>query len=201
LVDSERVANHLLVELIRPFGIEMDGEEATRRFKGAKMANIISELETLRGQPLPDDFVPMYRAEMHTAFERELEPVEGIIDALEAISNPKCVASSGPVEKMEVTLISTGLAKYFHGRIFSSYVINSWKPAPDLFLHAAREMGFGPENCIVVEDSVFGVEAARSAKMDILCYCEDSDGKDMSEQGTKVFHKMSELPKLIQDLH
>jgi HAD superfamily hydrolase (TIGR01509 family) len=201
LVDSEKVANRILAELIQPYGIDMSPAEVTSRFKGAKMANVILEVEALAGRSLPDDFVPLYRKEMYAAFENELEPIDGIAEALDAITNPKCVASSGPLEKMDITLSTAGLSKYFRGKIFSSYVINSWKPAPDLFLHAASEMGFDPQDCIVVEDSSFGVEAAIAADMNVLCYCEDHDGEEMESLGAHIFHRMNALPDLIHSMH
>lgn len=197
LVDSEKLANQVLVELIKPLGIEMTLDEAIRRFQGGKMADCIKELEAEINRPFPDNFVPMFRREMGTAFERDLHPVQGITQALEKIHAPICVASSGPREKIELSLTLTGLIEYFGGRIFSAYEINSWKPEPDLFLHAAKTMGYEPANCIVVEDSPLGVQAGIAAGMKVLGYAETDNGSALAELGATVFHSMSELPALI----
>jgi HAD superfamily hydrolase (TIGR01509 family) len=87
------------------------------------------------------------------------------MDALESIQLPKCVASSGPMEKIRQALQVTNLANYFRDDIFSSYDIQSWKPEPDLFLWAANAMGIAPSKCAVVEDSPAGIEAAKRAGM------------------------------------
>jgi len=201
LVDSERVANHLLAEMVQPYGVEMTGEEATARFTGSNMAAVLAVINEKADRPLPDDFASLYREKMHAAFETDLLPIEGVADALEAIPNPKCVASSGPIAKMDVTLSVTDLKKHFEGRIFSSYEIDSWKPEPDLFLHAAKEMGFRPADCIVVEDSPLGVRAGVAAGMRVLCYCEGDGGEAMRKLGATVFQSMTDLPPLIESLN
>ncbi len=123
----------------------------------------------------------------------------GVVDALDRIGLPSCVASSGPHHKMAVTLRRTALWERFEGRIFSATEVRRGKPAPDLFLHAARQMGFDPAQTAVVEDSVPGVLAARAAGMRALAYAGDSDAdaEALAEAGGETFRDMAELPGLL----
>jgi len=107
------------------------------------------------------------------------------------------VASSGPVEKIRLSLTITGLLDRFGDRIFSSYEIGSWKPEPDLFLHAAKSMGASPGETVVVEDSVLGVRAGVAAGMRVLGFADDARAAVLAGAGAEVFRAMSELPRLI----
>jgi HAD superfamily hydrolase (TIGR01509 family) len=112
-----------------------------------------------------------------------------------------CVASSGSHEKMGRTLGKTGLRRYFEGRIYSASEVANGKPAPDLFLHAAARMGVEPRHCVVVEDSRFGVQAARAAGMRSLGYAGGiTPAQWLEGPGTVVFSDMRKLPGLINDL-
>jgi HAD superfamily hydrolase (TIGR01509 family) len=132
------------------------------------------------------------------AFEAELQPVAGIREALERISLPVCVASSSPPERLRYKLELTGLYERFAGRIFSASEVANGKPAPDLFLHAARQLGFDPAACVVVEDSRYGVQAARAAGMDVLGYAGGvTSGDVLAGPRTIVFDDMRLLPELL----
>src|SRR5918994_6100469 len=146
---------------------------------------------------LPDDWDTGHQQRVREAFEAELQPVAGIVDALERISIPACVASSGTHEKMLLTLSLTGLYERFEGRIFSATEVEHGKPAPDLFLHAARECGASPERCVVVEDAPPGAEAGRRAGMDVLGYAGLTAPELLAAEGARVFSSMAELPALL----
>lgn len=166
LVDSELLANGVLAECVAPFGLRMSAEEAMQRYVGGKMADCVADLEARLGRKLPDSFVPEVRRRTAEAFRACLQPVEGAHEMLRRLGVPACVASSGPMEKVELSLAVTGLAEFFpRDRIFSAYDVGSWKPEPGLFLHAATAMGVPPGRCAVVEDSLRGVEAGRRAGM------------------------------------
>ncbi|MBE8966180.1 HAD family hydrolase [Nostocales cyanobacterium LEGE 12452] len=168
LVDSEGLGNRVLVEFIAEFGLVMKLEEAILLFKGCKMADCVAVIEQKLRKKMPQDFVTQLRTRTAEAFERELLPIQGIEAALDKINLPICVASSGPPEKIKLALRLTNLLPRFEGRIFSSYTIGNWKPAPDLFLYAAKNMGFQASSCTVVEDSVLGVRAGVAAGIGII---------------------------------
>lgn len=181
LVHSEKLTNQVLVNLVRPYGVDMSLDEALRRFTGCKMANCIAQLEELAGRALPEDFVPNVRLGMAEAFKKNLQAIRGVEDALKEITYTKCVASSGPLEKINLSLSLTGLKRFFGNHIFSSYVVKIWKPDPGFYLHAAKVMGYAPENCIVVEDSGFGVEAGVAAGMKVFGYSENGDSQGLKD--------------------
>jgi HAD superfamily hydrolase (TIGR01509 family) len=198
LVDSERIAVRIDSQLCGELGWPLTEEEVVERFLGRTSEYMIAEIEANVGRPLPDawetDFEPRYRA----ALEAELGPVDGVLDALERITLPVCVASSGSHAKMELTLGLTGLYERFAGRIFSAHDVANGKPAPDLFLFAAERLGVEPSRCAVVEDSRFGVEAARAAGMRAFGYAGGlTPAARLEGPATVVFADMRELPALL----
>ncbi len=197
LVDSEALGNRVLVEFVAEFGLALELEEAMLLFKGCKMADCVAVIELRLGKKMPPDFVTQLRARTAEAFERELRPVDGIEAALDKINLPICVASSGPLEKIKLALRVTNLLPRFEGRIFSSYEIGSWKPAPDLFLYAAKNMGVQARSCTVVEDSILGVRAGVAAGMRVLGYAAQSEADPLEAYGVSVFHSMYQLPCLL----
>lgn len=201
LVDSEGLCNQAFLDLLPQlpqFGITLD--ELLVRFRGQKFALILEELEQILGAPLPTDFAPEYRDRVSRLFATSLQPMPGVRDMLEALRFPYCIASSGPMFKIRDALTVTGLLPFFKDRIFSAWEVGSWKPEPGLFLHAAREMGFAPSHCVVVEDSPVGVEAAYAADMWALQFLPDE-----LPEGTSVlahshamrFNDMRSLPTLL----
>ena len=198
LVDSERLAIRVDVQVLARLGWVMTEQEVIERFVGRSDAAMVAEVEAYLGRRLADDwdeeFQPLYRA----LFAAELTPVDGIIEALDQIALPTCVASSGTHERIRYTLGLTGLYGRFAGRIFSATEVTNGKPAPDLFLYAAERMGVEPARCAVVEDSRYGVAAARAAGMHSLGF---AGGVTSAEQlrgpGTVVFDDMRQLPALL----
>jgi HAD superfamily hydrolase (TIGR01509 family) len=149
------------------------------------------------GRPIPEEWVAELETAVRESFIRELTLVPGVVEALEGIELPTCVASSGSHDKMRFTLGLTGLYDRFAGRIFSADEVERGKPAPDLFLHAAARMSTPPERCIVVEDSPFGVAAAKAAGMSALGFAAATppvrlDGADA------IFTSMEALPRLVR---
>ena len=135
--------------------------------------------------------------ERYRETDGEVEAVDGIVEALDAISLQTCVASSGTHEKMRRTLGATGLYERFEGRIFSATDVEEGKPAPDLFLYAARRMGIEPATCAVVEDSPFGVQAAHAAGMTAFAYAGGVMPAERLQEADVVFDEMRELPGLL----
>ena len=144
------------------------------RLMGRSLKSCIEIVETELGRALPATFVERLQADTYDAFRREgvmaVPGVASAIDALEAAGHRTCVASSGDLDKMQITLGGAGLWHRFEGRIFSASQVRRGKPFPDLFLHAAERMGADPADAVVVEDSPYGVEAAKAAGMTVVGY-------------------------------
>ncbi|MFI9160659.1 HAD family hydrolase [Kitasatospora aureofaciens] len=201
LVDSEVIAVRVLVQLGEEFGWPLTEAEAIERFVGRSEAANHAMVAERFDEETATLFDKRFR-ELHAeAVDAGLTPVDGLpeaLDALEALALPTCVASSGTHEKMRHTLGRTGLYGRFEGRIFSATEVGRGKPAPDLFLHAARRMGVDPARCLVVEDSGPGVQAARAAGMRALGYAGGVTAAErLAGPGTVVFDDMRELPGLV----
>jgi HAD superfamily hydrolase (TIGR01509 family) len=168
LVDSERLGNEVLVGYLEQLEVSLTVDEALARFHGVHMAECVAQIEAIRGTPLPETFVAELRARMVAAFTERLRPIEGAAVLVRSLTVPYCMASSGPREKIELSLSLTGLLPLFEGAIFSSYETGQWKPDPGLFLHAASALGVDPGRCAVVEDSLPGIRAGLAAGMSVF---------------------------------
>jgi HAD superfamily hydrolase (TIGR01509 family) len=197
LVDSEHLCNLGLEQLLKELGIVETMEALLSRYRGHQLANILQDIEDRHKTSLNGDFVPRYRDLVAQLFQDKLEPTKGVIGALKEIRLPKCVASSGPMAKIQQALLVTNLAHYFQGNVFSSYDIQSWKPEPDLFLWAANAMGIAPSKCAVVEDSLTGIEAAKRAGMMPFLYDPAQQFSNAAGAGHIAFSDMALLPALI----
>lgn len=199
LVDTEPASNRVLADLLTEIGLPTSYAQALSAYKGRSWASCLELIEAELGRPAPDDFERRYRERLFAAFDRELEAVPGVSDALAEIAIPTCIASSGELEKMQTTLGATDLLSHFEGRIFSATQVSRGKPAPDLFLFAAEHMRADPTRCAVVEDSPLGIEGALAAGMTPLGFAgtETADGPALARAGAQVFHQMTELPALL----
>lgn len=198
LVDSEKISNRVIVDLAKQSGINIDLEYAINEFSGTSLAYVMNYLESKTGIKLPSDFEKNYRKTSFDCFIKEIEPVNGIKDVLEKIKVPMCVASNGPLNKMKLNLEKTNLINYFNGNLYSAYEINSWKPSPTLFLIAAKELGFQPSDCVVIEDSVSGVKAAIAGEFKVFAYAHSQNENKLKKEGAITFKKMSDLFNLLE---
>ena len=199
LVDSEELGTRVLLEMATELGLRRPLQETNLLFRGWKLDDCVAQIQAWLGKPLPQDFVAQVRLRTAETFRRELKPVAGALElvrALAARGQAMCVASSGPREKIELSLGLTGLLPYFEGRIFSGYELNTWKPAPDLFLHAARALGVAPAACVVVEDSPVGVQAALAAGMRVYAY-QPGELDPNLPSGTPLLRHLLDLPALL----
>lgn len=169
LVDSEPISVSVLVGAMNDFGVEMTEEEAYQRFLGRSLATVIDTLETEFNVHAGQEFLDRIRNDLYARFRTELKPIEGIGQTLDALDIPRCVASSSQVERIRLSLSVTGLLDKLPN-IFSATMVKRGKPAPDLFLHAAREMQVSPGECVVVEDSPAGIAAAKAAGMTVFAF-------------------------------
>ncbi|HET7121025.1 MAG TPA: HAD family hydrolase [Solirubrobacterales bacterium] len=197
LVDSDRISLRVQADWISALGLQTSYQDCVRDFLGLGMSATVRILTERLGRPLPPGWEADLDAAVRDAFRSELQPVAGVVEALDEIELPTCIASSGSQEKMRFTLGLTGLWDRFAGRIFSGDEVQRGKPAPDLFLHAASRMSVAPDRCVVVEDSPFGVIGAAAAGMPVFGYAPDGDGGRLANEGATVFESMAELPGLL----
>ncbi|MDO9459440.1 MAG: HAD family hydrolase [Alphaproteobacteria bacterium] len=202
LVDSEPVANSILAGAITRLGFPMSVADTRAAFVGLSMGQILVNIPELTGRPVPEDWRENVQAETYAAFRQSLRAVPGageVVARIQAAKIPLCVASSGSLDKMQLTLGLTGLRRYFGDRLFSSTMVARGKPHPDLFLHAAAQMGVAPNRAVVIEDSVPGVAGARAAGMRVFAYAGDpeSDAARLRAEGGQVFTAMADLPQLL----
>jgi HAD superfamily hydrolase (TIGR01509 family) len=198
LVDTERLAVRVDVQVLAQLGWVMTEAEVVERFVGLSDSTIREMIEAHTGRRLADNWEQEFQQLYRSAFAESLTAVDGIVEALDGITLQTCVASSGSHDKMRFTLGLTGLLPRFDGRMFSVMEVERGKPAPDLFLHAAARMGVAPAACAVVEDSRFGVEAARAAGMRAFGYAGGlTPAHLLAGSGAVVFTDMRELPRLL----
>jgi len=201
LVDSEPLANLVMREQLARVGLSLTATECEELLLGRTLDDCIGIIERHTGGSLPGGFMDDLRDATRVLFDRDLQAVEGIAEVLKSLSGPFCVASSGGRDKIRHSLGLTSLAGFFsEGRIFSAEQVERGKPAPDLFQMAAKQMGFATHDCVVVEDSVPGVEAARSAGMNVLGYAARTRAHALTAAGAVVFSKMEQLPVLLATL-
>lgn len=199
LVDSERIAVRVSAAGLTERGWTISEAEVIERFLGRSDAYMSAEIAQRLGERVENEWRVESVRRLHEAFASELRTVEGIVEALNAISSPTCVASSGTHEKIRTSLGLVGLLARFDGRIFSASDVAHSKPAPDLFLHAAAAMNVAPAHCAVVEDSPSGVQAAHAAGMRVFGYAGGVTPRDRLEgRGTIIFNDMRELPMLLE---
>jgi HAD superfamily hydrolase (TIGR01509 family) len=171
LIDSEMLACSAEAVYLAEIGIPISAAEILERYLGISLAVMLTDLESRHDcalPGLPQDFADTLRQRMATAFEAELRAMPGIEAVLTALPHPRCVASSSAPERLRHSLRLTGLLAYFDPHIFSASQVPRGKPAPDLFLFAAARMDATPAACVVIEDSVPGVQAAVAAGMRVI---------------------------------
>ena len=191
LVDSEYLFNQALSEKLSGKGVFLSAEKLVQRFRGVKLFTVLEQLEAEHLVTLDEEFIEDYRSLVGVLFSNELLACVGVVETLAKIKLAMCVASNGPVEKMQLALSVTGLADFFGDSVFSAYEVNAWKPDPKLFMHAADQMGFSPAECLVLEDSLVGIEAANAAGMRAVLY--DPAEVHTSVAGVRKIKHFSEL--------
>ena len=192
LVDSEPITVQVLVDHVSEFGLTLDYEQALGLFVGRDMAMIVEVLEKQMGKSLPSDFVEEYRRRQELELRKSVQLIPGAIELVSEIEKSGdfayCVASNAPRRKISLNLEVTGLDKFFDDEsVFSAYDVQKWKPDPALFLYAAEKIGVAPGRCVVIEDSVAGVEAGIAAGMKTIGYS-SSQANQPTDQVPFVHH-------------
>ena len=201
LVDSERISVRVGVGVLAEHGWRLTEEDFAARFVGCSAEEFERGIGEHLGADLAREWDDRYSSRFRQAFESDLEAVPGVVEvlsALEAAGVPTCVASNSDHRHIDHVLELAGLGDRLAGRIFSAHDVARGKPAPDLFLHAAATLGVDPRDCVVVEDSPYGAQAARAAGMRCYGYAGGlTPGHRLVEQGAVTFGAMADLVELL----
>ncbi|MBY0612283.1 MAG: HAD family hydrolase [Beijerinckiaceae bacterium] len=206
LIDSEAIANQVCVEFVATLGHETTMQDFAAKYCGSPINDIWRRVGIDIGVPITEDFRKAVDAEVHRRFETGLTAVEGVVELLDALAYRRCVASSTGIKKLRVNLERVGLLGKFEPGVFSASQVARGKPAPDVFLYAASQMGADPAHCLVIEDSVAGVTAARRAGMTTIGFAggghvTDAHPRRLLDVGAlTVAHSMAELAVVLDGL-
>lgn len=200
LVDSERIANEVFARVLNEeCGFSLNLSDMFNAFVGHSSQQCMAIVETMLGAKPPAGLEARYKQEIDHALELSVKPVNGIEQALAALSIPYCVASNGSHDKMRTTLGKTRLLPLFEGKLYSADELKRYKPSPDIYLHAASNMGVSsPSRCLVIEDSPSGVQAGVAAGMTVFGYTELMSKDRLVEAG--AHHTFSDMTGLVNEI-
>lgn len=203
LVDSEVIAARVLSRELVAIGFMLTPEDCLARYTGISLPSVVARIEDEWGHKVPADFLDRLRRGDGQAFREELRAIPHVHEVVAGIAMPRCVASSSRLAKIRLTLSLAGLLKLFDPHLFSAEMVAHGKPAPDLFLFAAAQMGVEPAYCLAVEDSQAGVRAGLAAGMRVLgfvggAHCRPGHGATLQAAGAeRIFADMRDLPDLL----
>lgn len=204
LVDSEDLVNEIEAALLNRWGWAVTTAELRARFRSRSFGEIAGMIQAGVGPArLPENWMYEWAMETAAGFHAGLRAVAGVRDVLERLREervPVCVASQSSMARVRLSLALCELRPYFADAVFSADLVARPKPAPDLFLHAARTMGTPPRDCVVIEDSTMGVQAAVAAGMAVLGYAAIRDGAALERAGATVFTEMGQCMPLLRPL-
>lgn len=201
LIDSERILNDVYRTCLHDIGLDLTFDDVVRRFKGRSTKDCLRIAEELLGRTIVEqELSEKYEKLSSDRFLKEIRPIPGIAAALDQLPHRRCVASSSSHQHIRLGLELSGLLSHFTEGIFSASEVARGKPAPDLFLHAARSMNVDPNQCIVIEDSPAGVEGAIAAGMKVFGFVDLTPEEELRAAGAQTFKSMAELPDIIGGL-
>lgn len=201
LADSEGITNRVLAEMVQLLGCPLSLQEVRRRFVGLPMAEVVKTLEAKLGHDLPTIWHSQFHARRAEAFRRELRAIPGVqalLQSLAAAGVPMAVASGAERDKVVSNLKLIGLDAYFGPRVFTGSDVAHSKPAPDVYLLAAKSLGVQPSRCAVVEDSTVGVRAGVAAGMTVFGYAAETPADELRAAGARaVAESMRQVGELL----
>ena len=206
LVDSEAITNAVIADTLNAYGANVTVPQAMEAFLGRSLRENGNIVARLIGKPAPESFFSDFLRERDLALAARVEPIAGVaavIAHLQAIHKPFAVASGADVHKMGITLGRCGLLTAFtnpSGRMFGSDHVSHSKPAPDVYLLAAKALGVNARRCAVVEDTPTGTRAGVAAGATVFAYAgaAHSDANALLAAGASaVFSDMAVLPHLL----
>jgi HAD superfamily hydrolase (TIGR01509 family) len=207
LIDSEVISARQLIAELAGYGVAIDMAFVTRQFLGRSYPTVLREVRETFGVTLPDHFEADYRARLLAAFRTDLRLMPGVQAALATLTQPYCLATSSSPERLATSLSLVGLTEAFANRTFTASEVPRGKPAPDLFLHAARTMGHAPTRCLVIEDSLTGIRAGLAAGMTVWRFTGGSHlkGLDLTTPADATphltFEDFGQVPALLAMEH
>lgn len=200
LVDSEATAFELLAEDLAAHGLHLTRAEMEARFLGGTIKGLFLEARRL-GADLPDAWVDDFYTRLYARLAAGTALIAGVaevLDALDAAGIAYAVGSNGSDQKMSITLGQhPAILARFRGHLYSGQTLGTPKPEPGLWLHAARQLGVDPQDCVVVDDSPTGCTGAARAGMRCFGLAEHDDGARLAATGAQVFHRLADLPRLL----
>ena len=203
LIDSEMISARIIIEELAREEIKVDFPYIQTHFLGRSFTKVAAHILDNFGVTVADDFEARYRSKLLAAFTQELRPMPGIFGVLESVDMPRCVATSSSPSRARNSLGLAGLAQYFGDNVFTASQVQNGKPAPDLFLYAAAAMRTAPAHCLVIEDSITGVEAALRAKMSVWRFTGGSHLKGVGAppsddaESVQVFDNWAVFPGML----
>jgi HAD superfamily hydrolase (TIGR01509 family) len=206
LVDSETITNGVLREMLGEIGWQLAPAECMRIFLGKAVKDEAALIEAHTGQPLTEDWMVRFRERRNVRLMKEVQPVAGAVEAVRQLHDNLqgriACASGADLPKVEMQLSKCGLMPYFEGRVFSGHDLPRSKPAPDVYLVAARSVNVPPHRCLVVEDTITGVTAGVAAGATVWGYSPSDAGHDAPQALRKagaaaIFARMEDLPALL----
>ncbi len=203
LLDSSAIGNRVELEALKTLHIYINEEEYQERFAGITTENVFQQIAHESGINISAQFLANVEKKLLQTLEKEVKIIPHVYEALQQIELTKAVASNSNFDRLSKLLTSRNLMHFFNGYVFSADMVSRPKPAPDLYLHAARKMLVSEKECLVIEDSITGIHAAKSAGMKVLGFINSEkplpteETKLLKAGALKVFYDMRELPKLI----
>lgn len=206
LVDSETITNTVLCTMLNESGWPISAEECMRTFIGRTVRSETARIEAHTGRPLTDEWMAAFYARRNDQLRAQLVAIDGALASVQAVhaqlDGRIAVASGADRFKVEMQLTQVGMAPYFTGRVFSGHETPRSKPFPDVYLAAAAALGVAPERCLVIEDSVPGIQAGLAAGATVWGYCPDpvlfATPQMLQDAGVeRIMRSMSELPALL----
>lgn len=200
LVDSEPISLAVLLDVLRGAGCELTEELAWEKFLGRSIGSVSQILRDDHALELTNDHLQKLREKLYARFRSELRPINGVAAAIGGLGVPVCVASSSQLERIKLSLGITGLTDLFGENVFSASMVTRGKPAPDLFLHAAAQMGARADRCVVIEDSAAGIRAAQAAGMRVIAFTGGGHAGPAGLEAKAVANSPSAILRDMQDL-
>ena len=207
LIDSEILADRVVLEYCADCFPEIDFSPWQAQMTGVMTRDIINSMEAKLAIQFPADADQAILQRLDETLHEQIQPIEGIAQALAAINKPKAVVSNSDSGHVRRMLIRTGIIEHFNEQIFGADQVERPKPHPDLYLHAAENLGVKPTDCIVIEDSVTGATAALSAAMSVIGFIGGGHatavhGDRLRELGIEhVIDNMAQLPAKLASLN